>query len=182
MPRVACRTHMPHATPQQTTAEAGTMSQEQQVKMSDALILCLIAMTDKVLKFMAGRGGASQGCAGYKRNVAELSSCRKLNSKIFIVVGQRQKQGGSRASADQTIEYSILFGAVEEQRQRHRQRRRQVGQRAGYGQVIYAAFANGNCFPYSAPLNRMKCYLCMHVAVTVSVCVSVCVSKYTICI
>lgn len=41
--------------------------------------------------------------------MAELSSCRKLNSKIFIVVGHRQKQGG-----DQTIERSILFGAVEE--------------------------------------------------------------------
>lgn len=51
--------HMPHA-PQQTTAKAETMSQQQQQgKMSDAMmmmILCLIATTDKVLKFMAQRG------------------------------------------------------------------------------------------------------------------------------
>lgn len=57
---------MPHHNRQQKTAEVGTMSQEQQVKMSDALILCLIAMTDKVLKFMAGRGGASRGAQGTK--------------------------------------------------------------------------------------------------------------------
>lgn len=51
--------HMPHA-PQLTTAKAETMSQQQQQgKMSDAMmmmILCLIAATDKVLKFMAQRG------------------------------------------------------------------------------------------------------------------------------
>lgn len=56
--------HMPHA-PQQTTAKAETMSrQQQQGKMSDAMmmmILCLIATTDKVLKFMAHREGEWTG-------------------------------------------------------------------------------------------------------------------------
>lgn len=59
--------HMPHA-PQQTTAKAETMSQQQQQgKMSDAMmmmILCLIATTDKVLKFMAHREGEAEGGKG----------------------------------------------------------------------------------------------------------------------
>lgn len=86
--------HMPHA-PQQTTAKAETMSQQQQQgKMSDAMmmmILCLIATTDKVLKFMAHREGGR--VCRVKRNVAVLSSCRKLNSKIFIVVGRGSRSG-----------------------------------------------------------------------------------------
>lgn len=40
-----------------------SQQQQQQGKMSDALILCLIATTDKVPKFMVG----SEGCQSQKK-------------------------------------------------------------------------------------------------------------------